>query len=340
MYDKDGGDGNVFTNLLGGDISLTPDVNPILDVNSSVPANYNPEQERRKGVFARYPATTPKFTPTNDDRALETMARLIVPMSNQAALNNFVASFGKPGASEAQKLAKTLASIGNKNGTGQYGLGYIDFLLVSAVEQYQEKVQIVDVLSDNYVAYYFGAQPPVFQYSGVLLNSKQDDWRSAFTIIYNDIIRGTELARRRAVVTLSYDNMAVTGTVMNMSQNFSADGPFYQLAASFNFSLLVQRIDVERVTLSEPTQVATFPSYVKPGAFASRQFDVPPKTIRSTGMPSSQTVDRKKTNDEENPYGEANVGPPTNDVYGADRGAADEEQDDWVDQMNGQTPQL
>lgn len=339
MYNKDGGDGNVFTNLLGGDVSLTPDVDPILDFESDVPANYTPEQERRKGVFAEYPAMTPKYTPTNDDRSLETMARLIVPMSNPTALNNFVASFGKPGASEAQKLAKTLASIGNRNGTGNYGLGYIDFLLTSAVEAYQEKVQVVDVLSDNYVAYYFGSQPPVFQYSGVLLNSKQDDWRSAFTIIYNDIIRGTELARRKAVVTLSYDNMAVTGTVMNMSQNFSAEGPFYQLAASFNFSLLVQRIDVQRVLLSEPTQVATFPTYVKPGAFATRQFDVPPKTIRSTGLPSSQTVDRKKTNDDDNLYGGTEGVTPASDIYGAQRSSVDDKQDAIWDDLNGQTSQ-
>lgn len=339
MYNKDGGDGNIFTELLGGDVSLNPGVDSILDLESDVPANYTPEQEQRKGVFAQYPAMTPKFTPTNDDRALETMARLIVPMSGQPALNKYLASFGKPNASEARKLAESLASIGSRNGANKYGMGYIDFLLTSAVEAYQEKVQIVDVLSDNYVAYYFGAQPPVFQYSGVLLNSKQDDWRSAFTIIYNDIIRGTELARRRAVVTLSYDNMAVTGTVMNMSQNFSADGPFYQLAASFNFSMLVQRIDVERVTLSKPTQVATFPSYVKPGAFATRQFDVPPKTIRTTGVPASQTVERKKDPSEKdnNPYLELDA---DGDTYGVPRTSADEQEQELLDALNGQTSQI
>lgn len=340
MYNKDGGDGNIFTELLGGDISLNPGVDPIPDFESDVPANYTPEQEKRKGVFAQYPAMTPKFTPTNDDRSLETMARLIVPMSGPTALNKFVASFGKPGASEAQKLAKTLASIGNRNGNGNYGLGYIDFLLTAAVEAYQEKVQIVDVLSDNYVAYYFGAQPPVFQYTGVLLNSKQDDWRSAFTVIYNDIIRGTELARRKAVVTLSYDNMAVTGTVMNMSQTFSADGPYYQLAAAFNFSLLVQRIDVQRVTLSKSTQVATFPSYVKPGVFATRQFDVPPKTIRSTGVPASQTVERKKTTeDDDTPY-LGGLNEDTSDIHGAPRSSADEAWDALDNDLDGQTVQF
>lgn len=320
-----GNDGNDFDNLVGGDFSLLP---------GALEAEKN-AAERRKGVFSTHPAMTPKYTPTNDDRALETMARLLIPMSGQKALDKFVASFGGPSSSEAQKLAKTLASIGNKGSKGAYGLGYIDFLLVSAVESYQEKVQIVDVLSDNYVAYYFGAAPPVFQYSGVLLNSKQDDWRSAFTIIYNDIIRGTELARRKAVVTLSYDNMAVTGTVMNMSQNFSADGPFYQLAASFNFSLLVQRIDVERITLSPPTEVASFPSYVKPGEFATRQFDVPPKTIRTTGLPSSQVVDRKKTNDIDIPFDKLQHS-GSNDIHGAGNNAADEEAAALAARANGE----
>jgi len=317
-YGSDG-DGNDFDNLIGGDFSVAPMAG-----------------EYRKGVFADYPAMTPKYTPTNDDRSLETMARLLVPMSGVAARNAFIASFGKPGASEAQKLANVLATVGGEAVTEhkRYGLGYIDFLLTSAVESYQEKVQIVDVLSDNYVSYYFGAAPSVFQYSGVLLNSKQDDWRSAFTVIYNDIIRGTELARRRAVVTLAYDNMAVTGTIMNMSQNFSADGPFYQMAASFNFSLLVQRIDIERILDSKSTQLKDFPSYIKPGEFATRQFEVPPKTIRTTGMPSTQTVERKKEKTTE-VYNIVDMS-DSSDVHGAGRTSADDELDKIDADLGGQ----
>ena len=192
-------------------------------------------------------------------------------------------------------MAEALATIGggeSRVGDARVGLGYIDFLLENARESFQEKVQIVDVVGDNFVAYFFGSKPPIFQYTGTLINSLQDDWRSAFTIIYNDIIRGTELARRKVLVTLSYDNMAVSGALIDMSQMFASN---QQTSASFNFSLLVYRIDVQRVIGHEPTQLKTFPSYVKPDAFAIKQFEVPPRTIRAIGIPSTTTVERKKS---------------------------------------------
>jgi hypothetical protein len=304
---------DIFEYLLGGDES----VNSFSDI-SAEDATVS-QFPKRKGVFSLYPATTPKYSATNDDRSLETMARLLIPMADEESRNRFVSSFR--GGTETRKLAESLASIGGDAATGEkkVGLGYIDFLLQSAQEVYQEKVQVVDVVGDNFVAYYFGAKPPIFQYSGVLLNSAQDDWRSAFTIIYNDIIRGTELARRKAVVTLSYDDMAVTGSIMGMSQLFSAE---QQLASSFNFSMLVQRIDVQRVTGHIPTQLGSFPTFIKPSAFAVRQFDVPPKTIRATGTPGTSTVERKKEETvEEKPSIDLNT--PQDDTYGGSTEASD-----------------
>lgn len=323
---------NSFVGLLGGDVSITPWIPEGIDVDTS----YDPLTEKRKGVFARYPATTPKYSDTNDDRALETMARLLIPMPDEGARNRFVASFKNSG-SETRKLAEALASIGGDPATGEkkVGLGYIDFLLQSAQESYQEKVQVVDVVGDNYVAYYFGAKPPVFQYSGVLLNSAQDDWRSAFTIIYNDIIRGTELARRKAVVTLSYDDMAVTGTIMGMSQVFTADR---QLASNFNFSILVQRIDVQRVIGHKTTKLETFPSFIKPSAFAVKQFDVPPKTIRATGTPSSMTVERKKEESAADAEGDQYnfTDPSAENSYGGSTQASQSSYDNANDFLNGE----
>jgi len=274
-----GEDTRDFLNLLGGDVRL----------------NQRGLHAFRRGVFSENPASTPKYSTSNRDPGIETMARLMVPLSSPTVQEEFIASFGDKD-TESKKLARYLATIGKTNEGGddpttRYGLGYVDFLLQSAQENYEEKVQIVDVLSDNYVAYFFGARPSIFQYSGILLNTRQDDWRSAFTILYNDILRGTELARRQAVATLSYDDMAVTGTLLSMSQNLTAD---MQMAAQFNFSFLVQRVDVLRTLNSVPTQVQSFPSQVKPDAFATQQFEVPPRTIRTASAPTNTTVERKK----------------------------------------------
>lgn len=275
---------NVFDDLLGGDTSLIP--------SGALTA--------RKGVFATYPATTPKYATNNDsDWGLATMARLLVPVENSVAFTNFVATFSSP---EARKLAQALASYSNKRG----GIGYIDFLLGSAQESWQEKVQIVDVLSDNYVAYFFGSQPPVFTYTGTLLNSKQDDWRAAFTILYNDIIRGTQLARRRRSVTLAYDKMAVTGALVSFGQTLTAE---MQLASQFQFQLLVKRIDVFRTINSKPTAASRTPlNFVNVSNLATQDVSyVAPKTIREVQSPTVQTEQRQGGSTEEVPEEEGSL---------------------------------
>jgi len=297
-------DTNFFPGLIGGQ----DDLNEI-------------GRTARKGVFAEYPASTPKYSTANDDRGLESMARLMVPLPNNDAREKYLATFG--GNTEASQLAKVLATIGesadgNPDPSTQYGLGYIDFLLQTAQESYQEKVQIVDVLSDNYVSYFFGAQPSVFQYTGVLMNTRQDDWRAAFTILYNDVLRGTELARRQVVATLAYDDMAVTGSLIGMTQTLTAE---MQTAAQFTFSMLVQRIDVS-TTLDRPaTQVKTFPSFIRPDDFATTQFEVPPRTIRTADLPATQTVERKKDVSGEDAgvdqFDYTQEGQAKNDVHGA-----------------------
>jgi hypothetical protein len=219
------------------------------------------------------------------------MARLLVPLPHGSAFEKFIDTFS----GDAKTLARTLGAYEGgaeqaRNGSG--GLGYIDFLLTSVQESYAEKVQIVDLLSDNYIAYFFGSQPPIFRYQGVLLNTLQDDWRAAFTILYNDIIRGTQLARRSKVVTLAYDNMAVSGAIINMNQVLTAE---MQMAAQFNFDLLVQRIDVTRdLRTPLPTQTTKFPASVHPSTFAEKLPGVPSVTIRAVGSPGEENTSRQK----------------------------------------------
>ena len=238
--------------------------------------------EYRQGVYARHPAMTPKYA-----RGLEYMARFMVPFSaNDAGLkarNDYIQAVPR----SATELAMTLATVSSENpkwrtegmagaapagkpGGVAGGYGYIDFLLQQVQESYQEKIQIVDVLSDNYVSYCFGQNPPVFNYTGLLYNSLQDDWRAAFTVLYQEMLRATKLARQKQVVILSYDDVFVTGVLISMSQTLVAET---QIAAAFNFSMLVKRYDVNqrdnRSAVFFPTQLNSYPFKVTPDAFTS-----------------------------------------------------------------------
>jgi hypothetical protein len=173
--------------------------------------------------------------------------------AKDGAINDYLSSL--PPDEETQALARVLTGDGLSGGTG-----FVDFFLQQVQEGFQEVVQIDKVLGDNYVAFYFGQEPPVFQYSGTLLNSQQDDQRTGFARAYLSLLRGTQMARRGTLLRLRYDSVIVSGTLNSMSQSMNAEN---EMAVPFAFSLLVKEylilpsIDYKRVSPAQYIQLAT-----------------------------------------------------------------------------------
>ena len=245
-----------------------------------------------RGVYAKNPATTPKYHTGNTDVTKEYMARMFIPFTSNVARELFVNTVPPHAKALANHLAVSEESAGAA-GLG-YGMGYIDFLLQTVNEQFTEKMQVVDAVGDNYIAYYLGQNPPVFQYSGTLLNSYQDDWRAAFTIIYNDLARGTMLARRKVVAVLAYDDVMITGSLNNLSQTLTAD---FELMASFQFSMLVKRYDFSSRSPRaqfKPTPVASYPYNIRPSQFASKPIPGVTKSIWAADTVVYTTTNQRK----------------------------------------------
>jgi hypothetical protein len=175
----------------------------------------------------------------------DTTARLYMHV-NAAEYAKFVAGF------EEQETKDILAVLaGDGSGTGGYG--YVDFLLHVAQQGFSENMQIHETLSDNYVAYFFGQAPPIFQYTGTLLNTFQDDWAMSMFRTYRDLARGSQLARHKKTIRLTYDSLMVTGAMSNFSWATTAEMP---MACSFSFSLLVKEIRITLGGLTPPTKSA------------------------------------------------------------------------------------
>lgn len=195
---------------------------------------------RQHGVFGLHPLATPKYAfnkGSRDNEFKETLARIYVSLSeaSEQLKKQYLSSL--PGDAQTQAIAKVLCGSGQTKG----GTGFIDFFLQQVNESWQEAVQVDKVLGDNYVAFYFGQEPPVFQYNGTLLNSQQDDQRSGFALAYQHILRGTQLARRNALLRLRYDNVVVSGTVNSHSQIMNAEN---EMVVPFSFTLLVKEYAV------------------------------------------------------------------------------------------------
>ncbi len=204
--------------------------------------SYDPSQGSG-GVFARLlQGATPKYARNQGEREVMqkgTLARMYIRVT----------------ASERRLFD---ASVADENlrrnilprlvGTAQAEVtdtGYIDFFLQSINSGLTEKYQVVETLADNYVAYFFGQSAPIWQFSGVLLNTVQDDQFSAWIRLYTAVLRGTQLARRGKVVSLRYDNFVVTGTILNTTWQQNAQN---EMSVPFGFQLLVKRLMIVNYT--------------------------------------------------------------------------------------------
>lgn len=192
-----------------------------------------------------------------DSTKTETMARLFIPMTTAEAGQFKFALRTASGGANIDDLANAIVIQDTPNGVT--GAGYLYFLLDRAQEGFNEKAQVVDVVGDQYVAYLFGQSPPIFNYSGVLLNTRQDDWRAAFTVLYQLIARGSRMAKFGRAIVLSYDDVFITGTILSMQQVLSST---MQTAAQFSFSLLVKRYSILRRTPLDTRFIDT-PAFAK-----------------------------------------------------------------------------
>jgi hypothetical protein len=208
------------------------------------------EARSNQGVFGRNPGATPKYATNRggvDAEYRESMARLFVdiPAGDIEAFLSTVST-------ETRPLARVLTTASDASGGGT---GFIDFLLTSTQEDFQEKAQIVDTLTDNYVAFYSGQVPPLFRYQGTLLNTYQDDQRVWMLRLYREILRGSRLASRNLIARLRYDSFIVSGYLENLQLGLSGDTD--HVASSFNFSMRVKQLNIFTPALGAPTVAQT-----------------------------------------------------------------------------------
>lgn len=217
---------------------------------------YNP-RTGAGGVFSNnIIGRTPKYAINNGYRQdfRNTLARMMVRV-DRSELQQFRASISDPHVREQlfNRIAgDPTSSIRDQTASSN---GYLDFLITQVTHQLQEKIQVEEVLSDNYVAYTFGQKAPVWTYQGYVLNTVQDDQASNFFRLYIEILRASQLARRQKSINLTYDSFIVNGIMMDL--NMSLSGQMEQ-AYTLSFNLLVKRVSIINYTANwVPTRATT-----------------------------------------------------------------------------------
>jgi hypothetical protein len=247
-----------------------------------------------RGVFAQFPGATKKYSLNagpRDNEFRETMARMFIEMTEQER-TLFVNSVSP----ETRPLAEVLAGVGT-GGSG--GTGFVDFLLTQVNEQFSEKFQVVETLSDNFVVYLFGQGAPQFSYAGLLLNTYQDDQRVWMTRLYQDVLRGTQLARRKKLLRLRYDSVIVSGVMLNLNMSIAAD---QEDRVPFSFNFIPTQYVIYTPSLGNPTKLES--AFIPSAAFKISTTQ-PPSTTRlrvaGRATPSAQAT-RKRNNEQTTSY--------------------------------------
>ena len=200
------------------------------------------------GIRSRFPRSTPKYArlyPRLNHEFVETTARMYIAVSSP---KTFIQEVDPA----LQSIARVLVGSSDKEDSG--GRGYIDFLLQQANHQLNEKFQVVETLSDNYVAFFFGQSAPIFQYSGSLMNTFQDDWAINMMRLFQGLGRGSQLARRGVLFYLKYDSMIISGSLLNLNMSLTGD---IEIVVPFSFNLLVRKIYYIYGSLEPPTDIMT-----------------------------------------------------------------------------------
>ncbi len=124
------------------------------------------------------------------------------------------------------------------NDTSVYG-GYADFLLTGIRGGFTEKMQIIETFGDSEIVYYFGRHPVMMEFSGVLVDSPDNNWFVQFIEMYSHVMRGTQLARNYELLKIVTPNMTIIGSITTMSwtQDSGRD-----VDIPFQFSFLAKQI--------------------------------------------------------------------------------------------------
>jgi len=244
----------------------------IVGTVNNINSLYNPTVGRdanSNGVFATFPMSSPKYARHRQFRHheyMDTMARMFIDVPPDI-YTSFINSLED---GQTQDIARVLCGDGVNKG----GRGYFDFLLQNANHSLNEKVQIVETLEDSYVAFFFGTSPPMWRYSGTLMNTYQDDWTMRMFRIYDQLARGTQLARRAFSLRLRYDSMIVSGAMTDL--NWSLQGGL-ETYCPFSFTLLVKSVTILYGGLGRPTKLPKDAHFL-PEGFVYSEPDPPVQT--------------------------------------------------------------
>jgi hypothetical protein len=112
---------------------------------------------------------------------------------------------------------------------------YSNFIVQQVQEQRVEKQQIVETFGEDYI-YFFGERPRFLNVTGVLINTKDFNWKSEFWENYERYLRGTRLVEQNARLYFYFDDIVVEGYIVSAATTQESMNPYH---LPFQFQMFV-----------------------------------------------------------------------------------------------------
>lgn len=148
---------------------------------------------------------------------------------------------------------------------------FTKFMLQSVQEAHVERHQVVETFGE-FFTFFYGERPPIYNFSGTMVNSKIHNWLSDFMFYYENFLRGTRAVENNATIVLTYGGRQIEGFILNTSNNTQA---VTDKGVGITFQVLV--IDRKILSLS-----ADFGLTISDGRFAQDEAFL--KTLTESGL--------------------------------------------------------
>lgn len=118
---------------------------------------------------------------------------------------------------------------------------YSNFILQSVTEQRVEKQQVVETFGEDYI-FFFGERPRIYNFSAILLNTRNFNWKNEWWKNYEEVLRGTKLLERNARMYIYFDDVVIEGYMLQAQAMHTVEDP-YKLPLNFqvfctNYSII------------------------------------------------------------------------------------------------------
>lgn len=114
---------------------------------------------------------------------------------------------------------------------------YTKLIIENVTESHAERSQIVETFGDFYV-FLFGERPPMYNFSGTLINTKNANWVADFKYYYDQYLRGTKCVESGARLVITYGGRQIEGFMLSMQ---TATDAALEKGVKVSFPIVVTR---------------------------------------------------------------------------------------------------